>query len=301
MAESLVLDDGLLARAPTSRRSPAIRVLRFARSSPMGAFAALMLLALFVSAVFADVIAQYSYDKTHVTDRLEGASGDYWLGTDGLGRDVFSRLVYGARVSLFVSCGAVAISITFGTILGLVSGFRGGVLDLAVQRIVDVAIAFPALIIAISVVAVFSAGLFTVAIILGVVMIATATRMVRGVTISLRQETYIEAARVLGASEIRIMLRHILPNTLPTIIVLCSLQMGAAILAESSLSFLGFGIPPPHPSWGSMLTTSARNQMREAPLLSLYPGIAITLTVFSFNMLGDALRDALDPRLRGSR
>ncbi|MGD9932737.1 MAG: ABC transporter permease [Dehalococcoidia bacterium] len=276
-------------------------LITFVRRSPAGTLGLVIVSLLLGIAAFAPVVAPYPYGATDVPNRLAGPSLDHLFGTDALGRDVFSRVVYGARVSMFVGVGAMIISISVGTFVGLASGYYRGLLDLVVQRLVDVWIAFPGLVIAITMVVVLSAGLVTVAVVLGLIMVSSTIRVVRGAVFTTREEQYVLAARSVGASDARIMVQHILPNILPTVIVLATLQMGAAILAETSLSFLGFGVPPPHPSWGAMLNRSARSQMLDAPLLSIWPGLAITLAVFGFNILGDALRDVLDPRLRGSR
>jgi peptide/nickel transport system permease protein len=222
------------------------------------------------------------------------------MGTDNLSRDIWSRVVYGARVSVTVGFGAVLLANLLATIIGVTSGYFGGKYDLAVQRVVDAWQSFPFLVVILSLMAVLGPGMLNVILALGALGAAAASRVIRGATISVLQNAYIDGARAMGAGHGRIMLRHVLPNVAGTIIVLATIGLGAAILAESALSFLGFGVPPPYPSWGAMLAGSGRSYMYRAPWMAIWPGAAISLAVFGFNMLGDALRDVLDPRLRGA-
>ena len=278
-----------------------VRVLgRFARRKPLGAIGAVIVGALLIMAVFAERIAPYGYDDSIRGSRMKPPSAAHWLGTDNLSRDMWSRIVYGARVSVTVGFATVLLAVTLATAIGVSSGYFGGVYDLVVQRVVDAWLSFPYLVIVLSVMAVLGPGLLNVVLSLAVIIAAVNSRVIRGATITIAQGTYVEAARALGCGHARILLRHILPNVTATIIILATIGLGAAILAESGLSFLGFGVPPPYPAWGGMLSGSGRTYMFRAPWMAIWPGIAISLAVFGFNMLGDALRDVLDPRLRGS-
>jgi peptide/nickel transport system permease protein len=252
---------------------------------------------LVVAAALAPRMAPYNPYAVALETRLQPPDGTHLLGTDELGRDILSRLIFGARVSLWVGVVTVALSGVIGVSGGLVAGYLGGYWDVVIMRLVDVFLAFPVIILAIAIVAVRGPGLTNVLIALALVYWTTYARVVRGVVLSLRDEEYTWAARTLGASTTRILVRHLLPNTVAPIVVLASLGMGNAILSEAALSFLGFGIQPPEASWGSMLN-SGMQFLRDASFLSTWPGLAIFVTVLGFNLLGDGLRDALDPRLR---
>ena len=257
------------------------------------------MLGLLIMALFAPWIAPYQYDETIPGARMKAPGAQFWMGTDNLGRDVYSRVVYGAAVSVTVGFGAVLLANVLATVIGITSGYFGGAYDICVQRVVDAWQSFPFLVVILSLMAVLGPGLLNLVLALGVLGAAAASRVIRGTTISVMQNTYVEAARALGAGHLRIMLRYILPNVAATVIILATIGLGGAILAESALSFLGFGVPPPYPSWGAMLSGSGRSFMYRAPWMAIWPGAAISLAVFGFNMLGDALRDVLDPRLRG--
>jgi peptide/nickel transport system permease protein len=222
------------------------------------------------------------------------------MGTDNLSRDLWSRIVHGARVSITVGFGAVAMAAVLATAIGVTSAYFGGAYDLIVQRIVDGWMSFPALVIVLSLMAVLGPGMLNVIVALAVLGTATQSRVIRSATLVVKEQAFVEAARAAGAGHARIILVHLLPNVAATVIILATIGLGVAILAESALSFLGFGVPPPHPSWGGMLSGSGRTYMYQAPWIAVWPGVAISLAVFGFNMLGDALRDVLDPRLRGS-
>jgi peptide/nickel transport system permease protein len=252
-------------------------------------------------AVFAEAIAPYKYDETIRGARMQAPSATHWLGTDNLSRDMWSRVVYGARVSVTVGFATIALATLAATALGVSSAYFGGVYDLVLQRIVDAWLSFPYLIIILSVMAVLGPGMLNVILSLAVIVTATSSRVIRGATLTLMGSQYIEAAQAMGCGHARIILRHLMPNVAATIIILATIGLGAVILAESALSFLGFGVPPPYPSWGAMLSGSGRTYMFRAPWMAIWPGVAISLAVFGFNMLGDALRDVLDPRLRGGR
>jgi len=287
------------AARPIWRAGRPLRTLgRFACRKPLGAAGAAIVLALLLMAAFAEVIAPYDYDETIRGARMSAPSLRHWLGTDNLSRDLWSRIVYGARVSVTVGFGAIALGTALATLVGLSSGYVGGVYDLLLQRFVDAWMSFPYLIIALSVMAVLGPGLLNVVLSLALVVAAASSRVIRGATIAATHQSYLESGRAIGCGDARLVLRYVLPAVLPTIIVLATISLGGVILAESALSFLGFGVPPPYPSWGAMLSGSGRTYMFRAPWMAIWPGVAISLAVFGFNMLGDALRDALDPRLR---
>ena len=296
------------SQAP-SLRPNALQVLwRFARNKPLGAVGGIIVLVMMVTALFASQIAPYAYDAGKGADRLQGPSLRHLLGTDNLGRDMFSRIVYGARVSIEVGFGAVLVGTGLAAVLGILSGYYGGLFDLLFQRLIDAWIAFPAIVLLACLVTIMTTratssttSIVIVAIVLGFIVAGGSTRVVRSVVIGIRDMPYMESARCVGCGNMRIILRYVLPNVLAPIIILATVQLGGAILAESTLSFLGFGVKPPMPAWGSMLAGSGQQFFLIAPSLAIWPGLAISLAVFGFNMLGDALRDVLDPRLRGSR
>ena len=275
-------------------------LLKFARKKPLGAFGALVLLSLVLAAVFAAQIAPYGPIEAVPADRLQSPSAKHWFGTDDFGRDSFSRIVYGARVSLAVGAGAITIGTTMAVVLGVTSAYFRGYFDLIIQRLVDAMQAMPNLILAIGILSIWQPTVPHMVVVIGIFFIAGASRVVRGAALSVRENDYVAAANALGASHVRIILRHILPNVMAPVIVIYSLALGAAILVESSLSFLGFGVQQPNPSWGTMLNLGARTYSLQQPLMAVFPGAAISLTVFGIGMLGDALRDVLDPRLRGN-
>jgi peptide/nickel transport system permease protein len=296
-------------------------IWRFARRKPLGALGASFIVLMFFCAIFADrqvvtffqssqpLVAPHYFDDQHLSSRLQGPSIAHPFGTDGLGRDQLSQVIYGARVSVIVGLGSVVLAIVLATTIGVLSGYIGGRFDIIVQRFVDAWIAFPAIVILVSGVQVAKAYVgnsaeaqtFAVILVLGIVLASGASRVIRSSAIAVKSNLYVEAARAIGASEVRIISRYILPNVMAVIIVLATLQLGVAILAEATISFLGFGIPPPFPSWGRMLSTDGLLLMRRDPWLAFWPGLAIFLVVFGFNIFGDALRDVLDPRLRGGR
>ena len=288
---------GQLARARRSLAS-------FMRRKPLGAFAALILIGLFVVALLPGTFAPAEYYDIDLVNRLQGPSGDHFFGSDKQGRDVFSRVIFGARTSVFIGFAAVSLAAVLSSLIGISSGYYGGKVDLTFQRFVDIVQAFPGLIFIIFLFSIFAAaaGSFAsqvvLALTLGFLFSAGSSRVVRSQTISTVQNTYVEAARVVGASDRRIMVRHVFPNVFTVIIINISVQLGAVILIESALSFLGFGVQPPYPSWGRMLQ-EAQEDMLLHPYLAFFPGAAIALSVYALNMFGDALRDVLDPRLRG--
>ncbi len=273
---------------------------QFARRKPLGAAGGLIVLALVFSALFASYVAPHNPLAVNAKAALEPPGGAFLLGTDNLGRDVLSRVIFGARISLLVGLLSVALGIGLGSMLGLASGYLGGLTDLVVQRGVDILISFPTLVLALAIVAVLGPSIVNVTLAIGIVMVPTASRVVRGSTLSVRENAYVEAASVVGCGHLRILGRHILPNVTAPIIVVATVNLGTAILSEAALSFLGVGPPPPTPTWGGMLSGEGRQFMEAAPWMALYPGLAISAVVFGFNLLGDALRDVWDPRLRGS-
>ena len=276
---------------------------RFARSKPLGAAGGVIALLVVLAAIFAPVVSPYDPYASNLNEnglpvRLVGPSGSFLLGTDALGRDVMSRIIYGARVSLLVGLGAVALGTFFGTVVGLVSGYFVGKVDQVLQRIVDTLMAIPAIVLALAVITMLQPGLFNIILVIAIVIAPGTSRVVRGAVLVIKENVYIEAARSIGAGGTRIVFRHILPNVVAPIIVIASIWVGNAIVIEAALSYLGLGTPPPTPTWGGMLALEGRRHLENAPWLALAPGAAISIAVLAVNMLGDALRDVLDPRLR---
>jgi peptide/nickel transport system permease protein len=249
-------------------------------------------------AIFAPLVSPYNPYKQDLNNILQKPSFKHLLGTDPFGRDVLSRVIYGSRTSLMVGIVAVGIGAAVGVILGLISGYFGGVLDIILMRIIDSMMSIPSLVLALVFAAVLGAGLYNVMIAIGIAMVPLYCRLMRGQVLSIRQADYLLAAQSLGCGHVRIMMRHMLPNCMPPLIVLVSLNLGSAILAEAGLSFIGVGVLPPGAAWGSMIN-QGYNYLLTNPILSFAPGVCIMLVVLSFNMVGDGLRDALDPRLRG--
>jgi len=259
----------------------------------------LVIMALFVlTALFADVIARIDPLTVDSAHALARPSSLHWMGTDSFGRDVFSRIIHGARISLAVGLGSTALGASIGVIVGLTSGYLSGWVDLVFQRVTDILQALPLLVLALVMTTALGPSLPNVIIAIAIPLIPTVSRVIRANTLALRELPFVEAAKSIGMSETRIALRHVLPNTLAPLIVLATAQLGSTILTEASLSFLGLGIPEPYPSWGRMLSESAAEYVRTAPWLVIFPGIAISLAVFGTNLFGDALRDILDPRQR---
>jgi peptide/nickel transport system permease protein len=257
-------------------------------------------MALFVlTAVFADLIGRYDPLTVDSAHALARPSWQHWMGTDSFGRDVFSRIIHGSRISLAVGLGSTALGATFGVMIGLASGYLSGWVDLVFQRVTDILQALPLLVLALVMTAALGPSLPNVIIAIAIPLVPIVARVIRANTLALREQPFVEAAKSIGMSEMRIALRHVLPNTLAPLIVLATAQLGSTVLTEASLSFLGLGIPEPYPSWGRMLSESAAEYVRTAPWLVIFPGIAISLAVFGTNLFGDALRDVLDPRQRG--
>ena len=283
-----------------ARDGVAAAVLRFARKKPLGAAGGVLMLVMLVTAVFADVLQTHDPIATNAAYTLGAPNAEHWLGTDHLGRDIYSRIVHGARVSLIVGVASTLLGSVLGGIIGLLSGYVGGKSDLITQRVLDILQGLPLLVLALVMSAALGPAIHNVIIAISVPIVPRAARVIRSSVLSIREMQYVEAARALGVRHVRIAFRHILPNTMGPFIVLCTAQLGSAILVEATLSFLTLGVPEPYPSWGRMLSVSAAEYAQKAPHLVLFPGVAISLVVFGSNLLGDALRDTLDPRLRGS-
>jgi peptide/nickel transport system permease protein len=288
------------AREASALPRAARAVLLFCRRKPLGAIGGGIVLVMLVMALGAPWIAHYDYDQSIPGARMKAPGAQFWMGTDNLSRDMWSRVVYGARVSVTVGFVTIALATLVATAVGVSSAYIGGAYDMAVQRVVDAWMSFPYLVIILSLMAVLGPGLLNLILSLSILVAAASARVVRGAALSVMQNPYIESARSMGSGHLRIVLRHVLPNLMATVIILATIGLGGVILAESSLSFLGLGVPPPQPSWGAMLAGSGRSYMQRAPWMAFWPGVAISLAVFGFNMLGDALRDVLDPRLRGT-
>jgi peptide/nickel transport system permease protein len=330
VAESALAPDLVATRDRPSRLRALASVGRFIRTKPLGAFGALMLIVIVGVGVFSPVIAPYELNQVTLTDALQGPSREHWFGTDPNGGDIFSNILYGCQVTALVGLGTVALVGVISLVIGVTSGYFGGRFDFFVQRFVDIWLSFPAIFLILTLVAVLrttgDVGLLglgrgpdvgpnpndgpwiwntlprtTIVILaLGLVLAGGSSRVVRGAVLSVQANPYIEAATVLGAAHPRVIWRHVLPNIMPTVIVLGTLQLGTAILAEATISFLGLGVTN-FPTWGQMLSGRTRDLAESHMYLAIFPGIAIFLAVFGFNMLGDALRDVLDPRLRGGR
>lgn len=282
---------GFGARAWTSSR-------RFVRGKPLGAIGGFIVLLLVLVAVLAPVLSPYDPRSTPAAP-WNPPNADFVLGADYVGRDVLSRLIYGARISLYVGLGSVLVGITASFVIGVALSYAGGVVDMVAQRIVDALMSLPGLLIALAIMAVVTPSLNTVILAIVIGMIAPVIRTVRSQVLSMKELDYVTAARAVGARPSRIIFRHIVPNCFATYLVLATYYLGFAIIIEASLSFLGVGAPPDQPSWGGMLVRAASAHVKSGPWLAIFPGLALFLVVMGFNLLGDALRDVLDPRLRG--
>jgi peptide/nickel transport system permease protein len=287
-----------LARAGANITTRGGALVFLAKRYPLGAVGAVLMLLFVLTALFASVISPFDPTATNARASLAVPSVVHWLGADFMGRDVLSRIIGGARISLAVGIGAVSLGCLVGIPVGLLSGYFGGWFDLLIQRIIDILQSLPLLVLALVMAAALGPSLRNTIIAIAIPLVPSIARIIRSNTLALREMPFVEAARAIGLRETWIAVRHVLPNTLAPLIVLATAQFGSAILVEASLSFLGLGVPEPYPSWGRMLSESAAEYMRTAPWLVIYPGIAISLAVFGANLLGDALRDMLDPRLR---
>ena len=272
---------------------------RLVREQPLGTAGGIVILILVLVSTFADSLAPYRYEEIHLRDRLQAPTAAYLLGTDHVGRDLLSRLIHGARLSLTVGLAATVLTVMVAVLIGGTTGFIGGRLDLVTQRFVDAWMAFPGLLLLLTIMSIAGRGMLQIIVVLGVSGGIPASRVVRGAVLGVKENAYFQAAQAIGSSRRRSLLRHVLPNIAAPIIIIFSINVGGVIMSEAALSFLGFGLPPDIPSWGGMLSREGRQYMEIAPHLALWPGLCLTVVVYSLNMFGDAVRDLLDPRLRG--
>ncbi len=284
---------------PLERKRSAVDIaLHFVRRQPLGTFGLAIVVIMFLAGALAPWIAPFDPEENDFSAMMEAPSLIHWLGTDQLGRDIFSRLVFGARTALIVGFSAAFLGGVVGLVLGVSSAYFGGWFDLLFQRVLDVMMAFPLIILALAVVAVFGTGVFNVIIAITIPLIPRCGRVVRASALAVREVPYVDAARALGFSHARIVLRHMVPNVIAPFLILLSAFVGQAILAEASLSYLGLGVQEPVPAWGLMLQGGAEEYATTAPWIAVFPGVAIMLTVLGISLFGDALRDAIDPKLR---
>ena len=274
---------------------------RLRREKPVGAAAAVVFLLFVLTGLFAQLLAPYGFNEVSMLERLQAPSWKHPFGTDNLGRDMFSRCVYGAQVSITIGLSAAVLATLISVVIGTLTGYLGGRFDMVVQRIVDAYMSFPELVILIAVVSVVGPGMFQIIGVLSLVFGIGGSRIIRSAVVSVRENMYVHAAQSIGTSTRRILWWHPLPNIMPPIIVLFTTRVGAVILVESGLSFLGLGVPPPAPTWGGLLSGAGRTYMFQGPWLALAPGLCLTAVVYVTNVFGDALRDLLDPRMRGSK
>ena len=296
MSQTAATEPEVQPKRPPAGRSFFVRLVR---EKPLGTVGGVIVLLMLFTAIFADFLAPYPYDEIHIADRLHPPGDKYLLGADALGRDVLSRILYGARLSMYVGLGASAINVLFAAIVGIPSGYIGGKFDLIVQRFVDALLSFPGLILLITVMSLVGVGVVQVIVVLGLLGGIAWIRVIRAAVIGIRENVYFEAARAIGAPTLHLLWRHVIPNIMPVLVITFTIAVPGNILAEATLSFLGVGIPPPHPSWGGMLSWESRTYMYEAPWLAVWPGVALSIAVYGISMWGDAVRDLIDPRLRG--
>jgi peptide/nickel transport system permease protein len=293
------LDVGAATQILPVERPRGSALARFVRKKPLGAAGGVLVIVLVATALLANVLSTHNPVRTS-NDILVSPGAEHWLGTDNLGRDLYSRVVHGSRISLLVGLASTLLGTIVGGFIGLISGYAGGKTDLLAQRAMDIMQALPILVLALVLAAALGPSLTNAIVAISIPIVPRAARIIRASVLAIRETTYVEAARALGVRHVRVALRHILPNTMGPFIVLATAQLGGSILVEAALSFLGLGIPEPYPSWGRMLSIAAAEYAEKAPWLVIWPGLAISLAVFGTNLLGDALRDTLDPRLRGS-
>ncbi len=286
---------------PKRRSRLADFLMRLLKEQPLGTACGMIVLLLILVAIFADVLAPYPYKEMHLIDRLQGPSSQYLLGTDQAGRDLLSRLIIGARISVLVGLAATVLNVVIAVLIGGTSGFLGGKLDLAVQRFVDAWMAFPGLLLLLTIMSIVGKGLPQIIVVLGVAGGIGGSRVIRSAVIAIKENDYFLAARAVGTPTSQILNHHVLPNIMAPVIIIFSINIGGVIMSLASLGFLGYGLPPSIPDWGGMLSREGRKYMEQAPWLALWPGLFLTIVVYSFNMFGDALRDLLDPRLRGGQ
>lgn len=288
-----------VSRRPRSRTADFL--IKLVKTKPLGTASGCVVLLFILAGTFADVIAPYHHNELHVIDRLQGPSATYLLGTDQVGRDLLSRLIYGARISLLVGLSATTINVIVALLVGGGSGFVGGKVDIVVQRFVDAWIAFPGLLLLLTIMSLAGKGLLQIILVLGVAGGVEGSRVPRGAVLAIKENDYFQAARAIGTGTRRTLLRHVVPNIMAPMIIVFSISVGGNILSAAALGFLGYGLPSGVPDWGGMLSREGLLYMESAPWLALWPGVCLTVVVYSLNMFGDALRDLLDPRLRGSQ
>lgn len=274
-------------------------LLRLLKEKPLGTLGGIIVIIMFLTGIFADVLAPYGFNEMVLGNRLQGPSSANVLGADHLGRDMLSRIIYGARISMIVGLAGSISSVIVAIFIGLISGFIGGKTDTVIQRFVDAWMCIPGLFILLTIMSILGPGIWQIIIVLGPFYGIRNSRIVRGAVIGIKENMYVDATRAIGAPTSRVLLKHILPNVMAPILIIFTVNMGQIILIEATLSFLGFGIPPPTPSWGGMLSESGRRYLLLAPWMALWPGLALSIVVYGINMLGDGVRDVLDPRLRG--
>ncbi|MBI2854125.1 MAG: ABC transporter permease [Chloroflexi bacterium] len=299
VAEAGAVTETIGQAATQARVTEARRFWRVFMSRSLVRIGMVIIVALIITAIFAPILAPYDPYAQDLSQTLANPNTKHWLGTDSLGRDTLSRIIYGSRTSLMVGLVAVVVAAAIGMTLGLIAGYYGGWINPIIMRFVDGLLAFPMILLALAVAALLGGGIRNVIIALGVSLVPVYARLMCGQALTVKENDYVTAARAIGASNARIMLVHVLPNCFPPLIVLMTMMMGMAILAEAGLSFLGLGIKPPGAAWGAMVSDGYQLLLTN-PILAFAPGVAIMLTVFAFNMVGDGLRDALDPRLRGT-
>ncbi len=295
--------DTALPRIEVSRAGPPkwiVAVLRFVRKKPLGTAGAVVIVVMVTGALFAEVLAPFDPLDTDYAAMLRPPSAQHWLGTDTFGRDILSRIIYGSRTALLVGFGASFLGATVGAVIGVASAYFGGKVDLFVQRLIDVVMSFPIIVLALAVVAVLGSGIVNLVLAIAIPFMPRIARVVRSSALAIRETPYVDAARAMGFSHMRIIFRHMLPNVVAPYLIMLTAFLGQAILLEASLSFLGLGVTEPTPAWGLMLKGAAVEFAERAPWMGIFPGLAISAAVFGFNLFGDSLRDVLDPKLRTS-
>ena len=295
MAESRAVEQSIALRP---QKGWLWHVGRFARTKPLGAFGGFSVIAVVLIAIFAPVIATDDPVNQNAPLRLTSPGSEFLLGSDQFGRDVFSRIIFGARISLYVGLLSVLLSLVIGTVIGVGSAYSGGIVDMLLQRVIDTMLGLPAVVLSLVLVVSLGASLNNVTLAIALAYTPRMARLARSSAITVKAEDYVLASRAIGATPLRIVARHLLPNSLTAVIILATGYLGTAIVVEASLSFLGLGVPPPHPSWGRDILNGAQNFLEIAPWLAIAPGVALTFAVMGFNLFGDALRDTFDPRLR---
>ena len=286
--------------APKRRSRLAAFFIRLVTEKPLGTASGIIILVWILIAIFADSLTPYPPFEMHLADRLQGSSAQYLLGTDHIGRDFLSRLILAARISILIGLAATALSTVIGTLIGGTSGFLGGKFDIMVQRVVDAWIVFPGLLLLLTIMSIVGRGILQIILVLGISGGIGGSRLIRSAVIAIKGSDNFLAAEAVGNPKWRSFIRHVVPNVMPVVIIMFSITVGGVILNIASLSFLGYGLPPTTPDWGGLLSREGRQYMEQAPWLALWPGLCLTITVYCLNMLGDAMRDLLDPRLRGA-